>query len=165
MFVKTTQEPIIVFKDSVNVNRVNRMGSRTSLALWIYLFCICTLTCCWCWRHRSTTEEPLVVWKWQPHPMKWAARVPVVCYFPGHPWMPAESNGKVTSFLLLAVSVTLYAHWTLSMLSWTDENIFYIDSMGNILILWADLVDKTSRFCQKQISYDHICNFPVVTVC
>jgi hypothetical protein len=34
----------------------------------------------------------------------------------------------------------------------TDENIFDIDSMGNILILWADLADKTSRFCQKHKS-------------
>jgi len=38
------------------------------------------------------------------------------------------------------------------MLSLTDENIFYIDSMGNILILWADLADKTSRFCKKHKS-------------
>jgi len=38
------------------------------------------------------------------------------------------------------------------MLSITDENIFDIDSMGNILILRVDLADKTSRFCQKHKS-------------
>jgi hypothetical protein len=115
------------------------------------LFCMCSLTCCWCWRCRSATEQPLVVWKCQPHPMTWAARRTMVRYRLG-PHIPAKSNGKVTSFLLLAVSVTLYSHWTLSILSLTDENIFDIDSMGNILILWADLADKTSRFCQKHKS-------------
>jgi hypothetical protein len=68
------------------------------------------------------------------------------------PDISAESNGKVTSFLLLAVSVTMYSHRTLSMLSLTVENILDIGSMGNNLILWADLADNTSRFCQKHKS-------------
>jgi hypothetical protein len=128
------------------MNRVNRNFSCT-----MNLFCMCSLTFFWCWRCRSATEQPRVVWKWQAQPMKWAARCGILCHCLGLE-IPAESNGKVTSFLLLAVSVTLYSHWTLYILSLTDENIFDIDSMGNILILWADLADKSSRFYQKHKS-------------
>jgi len=49
------------------MKRVNRMGSRTSLALWICLFSMCSLTCWWCWRW-STTQQPLLLRKWQRNP-------------------------------------------------------------------------------------------------
>jgi hypothetical protein len=134
--------------NSVIMNRVNRMGSRSSLALWIYLFCMFSLTCCWCWRRQRTTEQAIVLWKWQSHSTKWAAR----CCMGSH--FPAESSGKVTSFLLLAVSVTLYSHWTLSILSLTDENIFDIDrilcpvDLASRIILVNDQLETQFFLCK-----------------